>query len=145
MPVPPLHHSPIRDDNALPERQRKGRGSVSNRTSARFGNADRYEVDDGWTHEEREGLERKKTILGIDSARRVISQNDSPDVGFDRSINPYKGCEHGCIYHPVTQVRLGERIGTKIGASVNYRYDEYCDRYAHSNKSSVSYSLAVPR
>ena len=98
MPIPPLAHSPIRDDNALPDRQRKGRGSVSNRTSARFGNADRYEIDDGWTFEERERMERKKTILGIDSARRIISQSDSPDVGFDRSINPYKGCEHGCIY-----------------------------------------------
>ncbi len=94
----PQIHEPITDENALPNRVRKGRASVSNRTSARFGNADRYEIDDGWTFEENEALERRKTVLGIDTVRKIISTNDSPDVGFDKSINPYKGCEHGCVY-----------------------------------------------
>ncbi len=94
----PQTHSDINDENALPNRARKGRGSVSNRTSSRFGNVDRYEIDDGWTVQENDAMARHKTILGIDSARTIISRNDSPDVGFDRSINPYKGCEHGCIY-----------------------------------------------
>jgi DNA repair photolyase len=98
MAFPPQTHAPINDETALPNRVRKGRGSVSNRTSARFGNADRYEFDDGWTQQEREGLARQKTTLGIDTVRHIISSNTSPDVGFSRSINPYKGCEHGCVY-----------------------------------------------
>src|SRR6202011_1568294 len=39
-----------------------------------------------------------KTTVAVDTARKVITRNDSPDIGFDRSINPYRGCEHGCIY-----------------------------------------------
>ncbi|WP_324291018.1 PA0069 family radical SAM protein [Asticcacaulis sp. SL142] len=71
---------------------------MSNRPSGRFNAPDLYEIDDGWTHEERAGLEQLKTILGVDTARKIITRNTSPDIGFDRSINPYKGCEHGCIY-----------------------------------------------
>ena len=93
-----IRTTPIDDENALPNRVHKGRGSVSNRTSGRFNMPDRYDIDDGWTVQEHEALDRRKTILGIDSARKIISYNSSPDVGFDRSINPYKGCEHGCIY-----------------------------------------------
>ena len=96
--IPQIRTAPIDDENALPNRAHKGRGSVSNRTSGRFNMADRYDIDDGWTVQEAEGLDRRKTILGVDSARKIITYNQSPDVGFDRSINPYKGCEHGCIY-----------------------------------------------
>ncbi len=103
MVLPTLRNSPINDDNALPDRVRKGRGSVSNRTSGRFDAPDRYEIDDGWTQMEKHEFERRQTVLGIDTARRIISRNTSPDVGFDRSINPYKGCEHGCIYSSVAK------------------------------------------
>ncbi len=100
--IPQIRTTPIDDENALPNRAHKGRGSVSNRTSGRFNMPDRYDIDDGWTVQENDALdqrqERRKTILGIDSARTIITRNTSPDVGFDRSINPYKGCEHGCIY-----------------------------------------------
>jgi DNA repair photolyase len=96
--IPQIRTDVIADEAALPNRPHKGRGSVSNRTSGRFNMPDRYDIDDGWTVEESEGLDRRKTILGIDSARKIITYNQSPDVGFDRSINPYKGCEHGCIY-----------------------------------------------
>jgi len=95
MVVPTLRHEPIDDENALPDRRRKGRGSVSNRLSGRFDAPDRYDTDDGWTPEERPKL---RTVLGVDRARKIITFNSSPDIGFDRSINPYKGCEHGCIY-----------------------------------------------
>lgn len=98
MPPPTLRTTPISDDAALPNRARKGRGSVSNRTSGRFDAPDRYEIDDGWTQQERHQFERRETVLGVDTARTIITRNTSPDVGFDRSINPYKGCEHGCIY-----------------------------------------------
>jgi len=100
--IPQIRTEPIDDENALPNRAHKGRGSVSNRTSGRFNMPDRYDIDDGWSVQENDALdqrpERRKTILGIDSARTIITRNASPDVGFDRSINPYKGCEHGCIY-----------------------------------------------
>lgn len=52
-------------------------------------------VDDGWSDAERPVL---KTTVSTDHARKAISYNDSPDIPFDRSINPYRGCEHGCIY-----------------------------------------------
>ncbi|WP_296999717.1 MULTISPECIES: PA0069 family radical SAM protein [unclassified Thalassospira] len=56
--------------------------------------------DDGWlgTLMEDQDAPRTKTTLGIDGARSVITRNQSPDVPFDRSINPYRGCEHGCVY-----------------------------------------------
>jgi len=100
MPIRRDPFAPRSEDDALPDLARKGRGSVSNRPSHRFGNADRYEIDDGWSDHEREAWSkaRRTTILGIDSARGIITRNTSPDIGFDRSINPYKGCEHGCIY-----------------------------------------------
>lgn len=55
----------------------------------------REAVDDGWIAED---LPPPRTTLGVDRARRAISRNDSPDIPFDRSVNPYRGCEHGCIY-----------------------------------------------
>jgi DNA repair photolyase len=91
--------------DALPDIPRKGRGAVSNRPSGRFDAPDRIAVDDGWGGAEPEAWEPDdwqdgalQTVLGIDTAKRIITRNTSPDVGFDRSINPYKGCEHGCIY-----------------------------------------------
>lgn len=98
MPIPTLRTQPIDDDEAVPDRVRKGRGSVSNRLSGRFDAPDRYDIDDGWTADEPSEKTQLKTVLGVDTARRIISYNTSPDIGFDRSINPYKGCEHGCIY-----------------------------------------------
>src|ERR1700738_4758316 len=63
----------------------------------RFETVERESFDDGWTPEEKEAHELKTTVT-IEQARSILSHNDSPDVGFDRSINPYRGCEHGCIY-----------------------------------------------
>ena len=84
--IPQIRTEPIADENALPNRAHKGRGSVSNRTSGRFNLPDRYDIDDGWTIQETDALERRKTILGIDSARKIISYNASPDIGFDLSL-----------------------------------------------------------
>ena len=91
---------PTTEIEALPDQARKGRGAVSNHPSGRFDDKDRFAVDDGWGQAEQEDWEEAPfaTILGIDTARKIITFNRSPDVGFDRSINPYKGCEHGCIY-----------------------------------------------
>ena len=80
-----------------------GKTRASHRGRAATGNpVNRYHsvhaeaVDDGWTREE--DMPRLATTLAVDSSRTVISYNRSPDVPFDRSINPYRGCEHGCIY-----------------------------------------------
>jgi len=81
--------------DVLPDRARKGRGAVSNRPS-RYETHDRAAVDDGWYMEE--DLPALRTTLTPDATRTIIARNRSPDVPFDRSINPYRGCEHGCIY-----------------------------------------------
>ncbi len=73
-----------------------GRGAVSNATG-RYESLIRETFDDGWTNQDDEAP-RLKTTLQIDRARTILNRNDSPDIGFDRSINPYRGCEHGCIY-----------------------------------------------
>ncbi|WP_315834564.1 PA0069 family radical SAM protein [Bradyrhizobium prioriisuperbiae] len=75
--------------------RRRGRGAQSN-ASGRFEAEARVAFDDGW--QSFEDLPPFKTTVGIDTARKVITRNDSPDIGFDRSINPYRGCEHGCVY-----------------------------------------------
>ena len=79
-------------ENATP---RKGRGAGIN-PEGRFETTQRGAVDDGWnTLEETKTL---KTTITIEPAKSIISHNDSPDVGFSQSINPYNGCEHGCCY-----------------------------------------------
>jgi DNA repair photolyase len=79
-----------------PSLNTKGRGSLSN-GSSRYDSQHRVVMDDGWgsLDEEPPAL---TTTVGIDATRTIIARNDSPDISFDRSINPYRGCEHGCIY-----------------------------------------------
>lgn len=74
----------------------KGRGTAL-RPPGRFESRDSVRVDDGWGTIEEE-LPEFRTIVTAERAKSIISRNDSPDIGFDQSINPYKGCEHGCIY-----------------------------------------------
>src|SRR3984957_12772694 len=74
----------------------RGRASRSN-DSSRFDAFTRGEFDDGWTEADGEPAQLE-TTLTAEKARAIISRNDSPDIGFDRSITPYRGCEHGCIY-----------------------------------------------
>ena len=73
----------------------KGRGASSN-PAVRFETTSRERTHDGWYEEEI--LEHPAESVLPDRARSVITTNDSPDVGFDRSINPYRGCSHGCVY-----------------------------------------------
>jgi len=85
-----------------PDFPRHGRAAVSSRTG-RFESLQRAAIDDGWDdgwEDEEDGGAHPplRTTVGIDRARRIIATNQSPDVPFDRSINPYQGCEHGCIY-----------------------------------------------
>ena len=83
-------------DQTAPDRPRKGRGAVTSRTG-RFEPETREAVLDDWPGDG-EAPPPLRTTLTIDTARRIISYNKSPDIPFDRSINPYRGCEHGCIY-----------------------------------------------
>ena len=80
---------------AIDRQRRRGRGAQSN-ASGRFEAEARVAFDDGW--QTLDDLPVFKTSVDVDTARKVITRNDSPDIGFDRSINPYRGCEHGCVY-----------------------------------------------
>ncbi|MDQ0302287.1 DNA repair photolyase [Ancylobacter polymorphus] len=75
--------------------RRRGRGALSN-PAGRFEPHSRERFDDGW--QELDDLPAFRTSVTVEKPRTIINRNDSPDVGFDRSINPYRGCEHGCVY-----------------------------------------------
>jgi DNA repair photolyase len=81
---------------AQPSQQSRGRGAESN-ASGRFEALSRETFDDGW-NEDDAAPTPLRTTMTPEAARVIISRNDSPDIRFDRSINPYRGCEHGCIY-----------------------------------------------
>lgn len=72
----------------------RGRGAANNPRN-RYQQHESLQFDDGWETQPAPNL---TTRVGIDHSRKAISYNDSPDIPFDRSINPYRGCEHGCIY-----------------------------------------------
>jgi DNA repair photolyase len=84
---------------ALPSLARKGRGATTN-PPVRFDRESTAPFDDGWhtLADSFAELPPLPTTLIRDASRSVISWNDSPDLGFDRSVNPYRGCEHGCVY-----------------------------------------------
>ncbi len=90
-----FNEATVREKPIVEERRRRGRGTRSN-VSGRFESEVREVFDDGW--ESAADLPPFKTAVHADSARSIISRNDSPDISFDQSINPYRGCEHGCTY-----------------------------------------------
>ena len=73
------------------------RGAVSNR-SGRFERVSLVVTDDDEPAPDTSGANRRKTSVTPEQSRRILTTNDSPDIPFDRSINPYRGCEHGCVY-----------------------------------------------
>lgn len=84
-------------DPGRPRQPRRGRGAVSN-PSGRFADLINDPRDADEAPEDEAPQTSEATQLGVDRSRRVISYNQSPDIPFDRSINPYRGCEHGCVY-----------------------------------------------
>ncbi len=91
LPAAPAGEMGTAVDRAL----RRGRGTASN-ASGRYEPLARIAFDDGW-----QGLDELPpfhTTVAVDATRKIIARNDSPDISFDRSINPYRGCEHGCVY-----------------------------------------------
>ena len=100
---------------------RRGRGAVSN-PPARFEPTRSEAAPDGWTVEEPAPL---ATQVTVERPRKIITRNDSPDISFDRSINPYRGCEHGCVYcfarptHAFQGLSPGLDFETKLFAKPN--------------------------
>jgi DNA repair photolyase len=86
---------PDESRHVAPER-RRGRGAASN-DPGRFEGRMQVAVDDGWPRDDGD-LPPLRTEVRLERPRSVITRNSSPDIPFDRSINPYRGCEHGCIY-----------------------------------------------
>ena len=90
----------------------------------RFETLAREAFDDGWTPGEADSRELKTTVA-VERARSIISHNDSPDIGFSQSINPYRGCEHGCVYcyarpsHAYLELSPGLDFETKLFAKAN--------------------------
>jgi DNA repair photolyase len=101
----------------------KGRGANTN-AEGRYAVTVRETVDDGWVRDE-EPAPHPATHVTEERARSIISRNDSPDVGFAQSINPYRGCEHGCFYcfarpsHSYLQLSPGLDFETKLYAKTN--------------------------
>ena len=86
MPVP---------SDSIPQERRRGRGAGANPAN-RYDKLHAQAADDGW--DIAEDLPPIRTEITVDASRSIIARNSSPDIPFDRSVNPYRGCEHGCIY-----------------------------------------------
>jgi DNA repair photolyase len=85
----------VSPNRVVDPRERRGRGAVSNATG-RYEPETRVMEDDGWGS--LGDLKPFKTEVTLEKAKTIITRNESPDISFDRSINPYRGCEHGCVY-----------------------------------------------
>lgn len=103
---------------------RKGRGAGLN-PEGRFETERREAFDDGWATPADEALPSLRTVVTAERASSIISRNDSPDVPFTQSINPYQGCEHGCVYcyarptHAYRNLSPGTDFETRLFAKVN--------------------------
>ena len=120
--TPPVRQTVASEPETVPAGRRRGRGTVSNR-SGRFEAEVRSEADDGWSI--LEDLEPFATSVQSERAKSIITTNDSPDINFDQSINPYRGCEHGCVYcyarptHAFMGLSPGLDFESKLFAKVN--------------------------
>jgi len=113
---------------AAPAPPAKGRGATFNPEN-RYRREQREAVDDGWAApaaaEDGDRKAPPKTIVRVQPARTIISRNDSPDIPFTQSINPYQGCEHGCVYcyarptHAYLDLSPGLDFETKLFAKPN--------------------------
>ena len=111
----------LEDTTGVHPDARRGRGAVSN-AAGRYERAGRLALDDGWDNLD-EPPPPLRTQMIRDSTRTIIARNDSPDIGFDRSINPYRGCEHGCSYcfaRP-THTYLGMSAGLDFESKIFFK------------------------
>ena len=100
----------------IPSKPRKGRGAITNPTG-RFESRRVFAVDDGWAIDAQEELPPLSTTVTAERAKSIISRNDSPDIPFEQSINPYRGCGHGCIYCAAgdTQILMADGQTKQLG------------------------------
>ena len=109
-------------DPVVEEERRRGRGAVTN-PAGRYEPVRAEAFDDGWTPDEE--IPPVQTQVTIEKPRTIITRNDSPDISFDRSINAYRGCEHGCVYcfarptHAYQGLSPGLDFETKLFAKPN--------------------------
>src|SRR6185295_18763409 len=119
----PFPFMPLKTTSGKHQDPRKGRGAGIN-PEGRFEKEQRESYDDGWDTPEEE-LAPLKTQVTIERVKSIISHNDSPDIGFTQSINPYQGCEHGCVYcyarpsHAYRNLSPGIDFETRLFAKVN--------------------------
>ncbi len=113
------------DESFLPLKALKGRGAASN-PEGRFESIRHHAEDDGWQSLLLdEQAPRPRTVVTEERARSVITRNDSPDIHFTQALNPYRGCEHGCIYcfarpsHSYINLSPGLDFETKLRAKSN--------------------------
>jgi DNA repair photolyase len=117
--MPPL--KTVTGEHAAPT---KGRGSTLN-PEGRFESLRREAFDDGWDTPLPEEPGRPRTTVTLERAKSLIQRNESPDVPFNFSINPYRGCEHGCVYcyarpsHAYLELSPGLDFETRLFAKVN--------------------------
>lgn len=110
--------------DVVPDMARKGRGAVSNRTG-RFEPTTSSKIDDGWDTAALLADEPLRTTVTNEHPKSIIARNQSPDIPFDQSINPYRGCEHGCVYcfarptHAYHGLSPGLDFETKLFAKPN--------------------------
>ena len=114
------------DDARKAETPIKGRGAAS-RVAGRFEKRSVRGEDDGWgsVYEDLADAPKPNTSVSAERARSIISRNQSPDIGFSQSVNPYRGCEHGCVYcfarpsHAYLDLSPGLDFETKLFAKAN--------------------------
>src|SRR3546814_3094039 len=105
---------------------KRGRVAASDVTG-RYAVTEAVGVDDGWgsVYDDLAETPRPATVVTEERARSVVSRNDSPDVGFSQSVNPYRGCEHGCVYcfarpsHAYLDLSPGLDFETRLFAKTN--------------------------
>ncbi|WP_250472841.1 PA0069 family radical SAM protein [Caballeronia sp. GAFFF1] len=118
--------TPDKEFPVAPPSPLKGRGAVSN-LQGRYEKDERERVDDGWTHEtaDDEGSPPLRTQVFEERAKSILTRNNSPDIPFTVSLNPYRGCEHGCIYcfarptHSYLGLSPGLDFESRIYAKIN--------------------------
>jgi DNA repair photolyase len=143
---PTPKYLPTDPDAPLPDQARKGRGAVSNHTN-RYEKEVRVATSDGWNDAsaatDDDELPPLRTTLIKDASRTIIARNTSPDISFDRSINPYRGCEHGCVYcfaRP-THAWLGFSPGLDFETRILFKPD--ADRLLRKELSDPKYQCRM--
>src|SRR5262245_45706650 len=107
-------------DRAIPPGGFKGRGALSNPHN-RFDRQQGERIDDGWHQEQ--APDSIATELKADTTRSIIARNESPDIPYEQSINPYRGCEHGCVfcYARPSHAYLGYSAGIDFETKLTYK------------------------